>query len=51
MKRKIVPDIVRRREIVSVSPDDKIIDAAVKISLEEDVHETEAFVLGKQYGA
>ncbi len=25
--------------------------AAVKMSLEEDVQETEAFVFGKQYGA
>ena len=31
MKRKIVPDIVKRREIKSVSPDDKIIDAAAKM--------------------
>ena len=31
MKRKIVPDIVKRREIISVSPDDKIIDAAAKM--------------------
>lgn len=61
MKRKIVPEIVKRREILSVSPDDKIIDvaakmvdthvAAVKMSLEEDVQETGAFVFGKQYGA
>ncbi len=31
MKRKIVPDIVRRREIVPVSPDDKITNAAAKM--------------------
>ena len=31
MKRKIVPDIVKRREIISVSPDDKIIGAAAKL--------------------
>ncbi len=99
MKRKIVPDIVKPREIISVSREDKIIDAAakmvdahvaalvvfddkenlvgivterdmthrvvakglvacirdlfaaVKMSLEEDVQETEAFVFGDQYGA
>ncbi len=31
MKRKIVPDIVKPREIISVSRDDKIIDAAAKM--------------------
>ncbi len=31
MKRKIVPDIVRRRKIISVPPDDTIIDAAAKM--------------------
>ncbi len=37
MKRKIMPDIVKPREIISVSPDDKIIDAAAKMV---DVHVT-----------
>ncbi len=31
MKRKIVPDIVKRREIIPVSPDDTLIDAAAKM--------------------
>ncbi len=31
MKREIVPDIVKPREIISVSRDDKIIDAAAKM--------------------
>ncbi len=31
MKRKTVPDIVKHREIISVSPDDNIIDAAAKM--------------------
>lgn len=31
MNRKIVPDIVKPREIISVSPDDNIIDSAVKM--------------------
>ena len=32
MKRKIVPDIVKPREIISVSRDDKIIDATAKMA-------------------
>ncbi len=31
MKRKIVPDIVKPREVISISPDDTIIDAAAKM--------------------
>ena len=31
MKRKIVPDIVKPREVISVSKDDTIIDAAAKM--------------------
>ena len=30
-KRQIVPDIIKPREIISASPDDKIIDAATKM--------------------
>ena len=40
MKRKIMPDIVKPREIISVSPDDKIIDA----------HVAALVVFGDQYG-
>ena len=31
MKRKIVPDIVKPREVISASPDDTLIDAAAKM--------------------
>ena len=31
MKRKIVPDIVKPREVISASPDDTIIDTAAKM--------------------
>ena len=31
MKRKIVPDIVKPREVISASPDDTLIDAATKM--------------------
>ncbi len=31
MKRKIVPDIVKPRDVISASPDDTLIDAAAKM--------------------
>ncbi len=31
MKRKIVPDIVKPRDVVSASPDDTLIDTAAKM--------------------
>ena len=47
MKRKIVPDIVKPREVISASPDDTLIDAAAKMVA---AHVVSLVVFGDRYG-